>query len=406
MSASEHQFPLTRAAPWRGGAAISKFPPVSINLYLMSLRNSFQSAGFQLCKKQIPAGFSVAVLLAGLAGAGISRSSAADATPAPDSLITSPQRVKQYTPGWTGERMADGRPRVSDDLIRRMRYVTITQAWSGVGNGANSYVGTAGWLIMHPDEVICGRVLTAQYLPDRPDYSRVINALGKTEGRIGQYNSWPIDMLQMGDVYVADGFGKVVDGTLAGDMLSTAIYARSGNGVIFDGGIRKWEGEQDIKGFNAWVRGTHPSAIGGMMLMGINVPIHIGNAVVFPGDVVLAKNEGMVFVPADMVERVVTSAEVQRTRDTFIHLRLMEHKYTPGQADSTWTAAMNADFTGWIKDNRTTLVDSIHVPLETLDRIAADPAAAGGQGAGGGGGNRGGRSGTGGRGAGGGANNP
>jgi regulator of RNase E activity RraA len=369
----------------------------------MSLCNSFGSAGFLLRKKQIPAGFSVAALLLGLAGAGISQScAAADATPAPDSLITSPQRVKQYTPGWTGERMTDGRPKVSDDLIRRMRYVTITQAW---GSSPNGYVGPSGWLIMHPDEVICGRVLTAQYLPDRADYSRVINSLGKAEGRIGQYNSWPIDMLQKGDVYVADGFGKVVDGTLAGDMLSTAIFARSGNGVIFDGGIRKWEGEQEIKGFNAWVRGTHPSAISGMMLMGINIPIHIGNAVVFPGDVVLAKNEGMVFVPADAVERVVTSAEVQRTRDTFIHLRLMEGKYTPGQADSTWTAEINADFSGWLKANRTTLVDSIHVPLETLDRIAADPAAAGGQGAGGGG-NRGARGGPGGRGAGGGPATP
>jgi len=308
---------------------------------------------------------------------------AAEAKPSPGSLITSPERVKQCTPDWTGERMADGRPKVSDDLVRRMRYATITQVAGMVGN--NGYVGPAGWLVMHPDEVMCGRVLTAQYLPDRPAYSRLVNAEGSAEGRIGQYNSWPIDMLQKGDVYVADAFGKVVDGTLAGDMLCTAIFARSGNGVIFDGGVRKWEGELAIKGFNAWVRGTHWSAISGMMLMGINIPIHIGSAVVFPGDVVLAKNEGMVFVPAEMAERVVTACDIQRTRDTFIHLRLNEGKYAAGQADSTWTAAMNTDFSGWIKENRTTLVDSIHVPLELLDRIAADPVAAGGQGAGGGG---------------------
>jgi 4-hydroxy-4-methyl-2-oxoglutarate aldolase len=325
--------------------------------------------------------FPVAALLAALAGAGFSHGRAAEVKPAAPFLITTPERVIQSTSVWTGERTPDGRPRVSDDIVRRMKNVTITQVWGTLGtNAANAYVSPAGWLVMHPEEVICGRVLTAQYLPDRAAYSQMVNAEGQAEGRIGPYNSWPIDMLQKGDVYVADGFGKVVDGTLAGDMLSTAIFAKSGNGVIFDGGIRKWEGEQAIKGFNAWVRGTHPSGINGMMLMGINVPIHVANAVVFPGDIVLAKNEGMVFIPAELAEKVVTAAEVQRTRDTFIHLRLNERKYTSGQADQTWTADMNHDFVGWLKENRTSLVDSIHVPVETLDRIIADPVKAGGQG--------------------------
>ena len=354
-------------------------------------------------RKETPVRFPAAALLVALAGAGIAQSWAQDVEvkPAAPFLITTPERVKQATPGWTGERYPDGRPKVSDDIIRRMRYATITQVEGSVGN--NGYVAPAGWLVMHPGEVICGRVLTAQYLPERASYSQMVNAEGRAEGRIGQYNSWPIDMLQKGDVYVADAFGKVVDGTLAGDMLCTAIYARSGNGVIFDGGIRKWEGAQEIKGFNAWVRGTHPSAISGMMLAGINIPIHIGSAVVFPGDVVLAKGEGIVFIPPEMAERVVTACDIQRTRDTFIHLRLNEGKYTPGQADSTWTAAINTDFVGWLKENRTNLVESIHVPLEILDRIAADPVAAGGQGAGGG---RGGRGGGGGRGAGGGGAAP
>jgi regulator of RNase E activity RraA len=290
--------------------------------------------------------------------------------------------------------MADGRPKVSDDIIRRMKYVSITEAWSSVGNNANAYEGPEGWKIMRPDEVICGRVLTAQYLPARAEYSQMIVAQGRAEGRIGNYNSWPIDMLQKGDVYVADGFGKVIDGTLIGDNLGNAIYAKSGNGVIFDGGVRDLEGLEEIKGFNAWIRGIHPSAIGGMMLMGINVPIHIGRAIVFPGDVVLAKHEGMVFIPAQMAERVVTSSESTRVRDAWSHMRLWEGKYTPGQVDQGWSAEMTADYAGWLKENRTGLVDRLHVPLELLDSIIASG------GRGGGGGGRGG--GAGGRGAGGG----
>ena len=339
---------------------------------------------------------SMTALFVMLTGVCISRVWAADAKPSPQSLITSPERVTQCTPGWTGERMADGRPKVSDDIIRRMKYVSITEAWSAVGNNANAYEGPEGWKIMRPDEVICGRVLTAQYLPARAEYNQLIIAQGKAEGRIGQYNSWPIDMLQKGDVYVADGFGKVTDGTLIGDNLGNAIYAKSGNGVIFDAGVRDLEGLEEIKGFNAWIRGIHPSAIGGMMLMGINVPIHIGRAIVFPGDVVLAKHEGMVFIPAQMAERVVTSSESTRVRDAWSHMRLWEGKYTPGQVDQGWSAEMTADYVGWLKENRTSLVDRLHVPLELLDSIIANG------GRGGGGGGRGSGGGAGGRGAGGG----
>ena len=71
---------------------------------------------------------------------------------------------------------------------------------------------------------------------------------GKEEGRIGPSNSWPIDMLQKGDVYIADGFGKVADGTLIGDNLGNAIYAKTGTGVVFDAGARDLDGLQEDRG--------------------------------------------------------------------------------------------------------------------------------------------------------------
>ena len=58
---------------------------------------------------------------------------------------------------------------------------------------------------------------------------------GHQEGLVGAMNSWPIDALQPGDVYVADGFGKIHEGTLIGDNLGNSIFAKSGNGVVFDG---------------------------------------------------------------------------------------------------------------------------------------------------------------------------
>jgi regulator of RNase E activity RraA len=168
---------------------------------------------------------------------------------------------------------------------------------------------------------------------------------------IGAMNSWPIDILQEGDVYVADCFGKVIDGTLIGDNLGNAIFTNSKTGVIFDGSLRDLEGLEEIEGFNAYVRGWDPSFLQEVMLMGINVPIRIGRATVFPGDVVLAKREGVIFIPPHKLEKVVINAEFIMLRDAFGHQGLREGKYTPGQIDGRWSDEIKQDFLRWVDEN-------------------------------------------------------
>ena len=124
--------------------------------------------------------------------------------------------------------------------------------------------------MVHDDVKVVGRVLTAQFMPSRPDVEKNIKERGKNEGRIGNTNSWPIDMLTKGDVYVADCFGKIAQGTLIGDNLGNSIFAKSGNGVIFDGAARDLQGLKEIKGFNAFVRDFDPSYLEGVCLMGLN----------------------------------------------------------------------------------------------------------------------------------------
>jgi len=282
-------------------------------------------------------------------------------------VVSGRESVLRCTPAWTGKRMEDGRPYVPDDILERMKNVSVTMAWSIVRGAGyrNCYENAAGWVIMYPDEAIVGRVLTAQYMPSHPDFNRAIMSQGRAEGRIGNSNSWPIDMLQKGDVYVADCFGKVLDGTLIGDNLGNAIYANSGNGVIFDAGVRDLEGLEAIKGFNAWHKGADPSFLREVMLTSINVPIRIGKAVACPGDVVLAKREGIVFIPARLAEKVVTESEAITLRDMFGHQRLKEGKYTPGQIDGRWSPEIQNDFRSWLKSN----IDELPVPREVIEGI-------------------------------------
>jgi regulator of RNase E activity RraA len=279
--------------------------------------------------------------------------------------IANEQRVRYYTTSWDGPRLPDGRPRVSDDILQRMKNVSLEEAWSVLRTEGYHNQFEGEWKMIHPDAPIVGRALTAQYMPSRPDVKTKIDKDGRAEGRIGASNSWPIDMLQPGDVYVADSFGKIEDGTLIGDNLGNAIFAKSGNGVVFNGSLRDLEGLSAIEGFNAFVRGWDPSAIQEMMLTAINAPIRIGQAICLPGDVVLAKREGVVFVPAHLAEKVVVKAEAIMLRDRFGHQRLKEGKYTPGQIDRKWTADIEADFSQWLEQN----MDDLPVPKHVIEQM-------------------------------------
>jgi len=255
------------------------------------------------------------------------------------------------TPKWEGERFPDGRPKVSDELLQRLKSITLEQVWSVLKAEGYHHQLEQNWETIHTGQVLVGRVLSAQYMPLRPEIRKELEKEGEKAGRIGDMVSWPIDQLQKGDVYVADSYGKHDDGPIIGDNLATSIMRRTGNGVVFNGTVRDVEGLRGIPGFTSFFRGSHPSYQQEMMLTGINVPIRIGQVTVVPGDVVLGKQDGVMFIPPHLVEKVVKAGELVQLRDKFGHQRLKEGKYTPGQIDGKWTAEIETDFTEWRKTN-------------------------------------------------------
>ena len=265
---------------------------------------------------------------------------------------SSPEYIKALTAEWKGERFADGRPKVPDSILERLKNISLEEAWGVLRNKGflNQFEGD--WTIINPDEAMTGRVVTAQYMPLRPDFEKQLKEQGKAENRAqkGGTNSWPIDILTTGDVYVADSYGKIADCTLIGDNLGNSIYAKSQRGVIFYGSVRDQEGLSEIKGFNGWIKGSDPSYIQQMMLTSINAPIRVGRAIVLPGDVVLAKKYGVVFIPAYLVEDLVLTSEFTALRDEFGHQRLREKKYLAGEIDSEWTEAIKKDFLNWLNN--------------------------------------------------------
>src|SRR5690606_10056425 len=99
--------------------------------------------------------------------------------------------------------------------------------------------------------------------------------------------------------------------------------------------------------------------------VGINIPTRIGKATVMPGDVVLGRNGGVIFIPPHLAEKVVRTSEVVRLRDMFGHQRLREQKYTPGEIDTRWSDEIEKDFWQWLDAN----ADKLPVPKEQINEL-------------------------------------
>ncbi|MGV3588678.1 MAG: RraA family protein [Adhaeribacter sp.] len=263
---------------------------------------------------------------------------------------SSPEYVKTLTANWKGERTPDGRPKVPDLVLDRLQNCTLEQIWGYLGNKGYRNQVEKNWVILKPGETLTGRVVTAQFMPTRPDLDSLVRAQGKAEGRSqkGGINIWPIDILTKGDVYVADGYGKIKDGTLIGSSLGNAIYGKTGKGVIFYGSVRDMQELKDTKGFNAWVKGHDPSYIKDMTPTSINAPIRVGEVTVFPGDVVFANEYGVVFIPAHLVEGLVSASEMTALRDEFERVLLQQGKYPSGEIHGDWSDKIKDDFRKWV----------------------------------------------------------
>lgn len=285
------------------------------------------------------------------------------------SIGSSPEYIKALTADWKGDRFPDGRPKVSDDLLERLKNLTLEEVWAELIDLGYPNQFEGNWQLINESGVdaMTGRAVTAQFMPSRPDLENQVIEQGKKEGRAWEQKrtvSWALTTLVDGDFYVADGYLKPYLGTIIGSNLGNGVYARSKRGIIAYGHVRDMEDLRKIEGFNGWIKGSDPSYMRQTLLTTINAPVRIGNAIVLPGDAVLAKRDGVIFVPPHLLEQIVLKGEVTALFDVFGQQRIYEGKYTAGEIDSVWTDAIRKDFRNWARENR----DKLPMPLSELDK--------------------------------------
>ena len=264
-------------------------------------------------------------------------------------FFNDPETIIRLTPEWKGERLPDGRPKVSEDLLRRMRKITFEEAWGPLWNLGYRNNWETNFRMSHGGDVLVGRAVTAVMVPFRPDLDKALKDIGiNEEGHKGFFNQWVIDNLVEDDVVVVDLYDKIFEGTYVGGNLSTAIKTRTKRGgAVIWGGVRDLQQIVKIDGLQIYYRGVDPTGIGNCSMTGYNTPCRIGQAICMPGDVVLGTLSGVIFIPAQHAEMVVENAEKSHVRDIFGFDRLQSKTYTTAQIDTQWTVAMYEDFINW-----------------------------------------------------------
>ena len=258
-----------------------------------------------------------------------------------------------YTRQYEGDRFGDGRPRVPDAVLERMKQVTCEQAWGLLRDRGynNQYQGK--WVTTHENPVLVGRAVTCNFIPHRPDVEDAVTEQARDQGLEGRDKHWVMDRLVENDVIVADLLDKQIGGGFIGDNLANMIHKKTGTGAVVWGGTRDLAGVLELEDFVVFNRNWDPSTSGSYdrtMIIGYNTPIVVGRAAVMAGDVVLGLREGVVFIPAHLALEVVESSELTRLKDAFGYERLKTGVYTGGQIDAAWTDPISEDFYGWVRE--------------------------------------------------------
>ena len=239
-----------------------------------------------------------------------------------------PEQMIKYTSKNPYDRLPDGRPKVPDEVLKKLNDMSSEEVMIGRTGFTNQFVDSLQ--VLNPGKKLIGRAFTLKLSPTRPDVADIDAAEWKARGNTKPLNhQTAIDMLQPGDVLVVDASGLKEPAGIVGDNLAFYIWKKTGAGFVIDGCIRDIEGISKF-GIAGYYKYAVPGAIHNLMVTGINIPVQIGATTVFPGDVVFGDREGVNFIPPHLIQQYIDSADI-----THIHDEWTQMKFATGNYKST-----------------------------------------------------------------------
>lgn len=204
------------------------------------------------------------------------------------------------------------------ELLLRLARVSTPTVTLHLRNAGlrNTYLAGLLPLSLPPGQRMVGQAVTARFVPIREDLVKARADAGVPSPHIAL-----MDELSEGRVLVVEA-GGCLGGGVGGDMYSKRVQVRGGRGIVCDGAMRDVSGIRAL-GLPLFARGVHGDAYGReLMCIGVNEPVSCAGVTVLPGDVMLGDEDGVVMVPADLVERIADEGVEHEEREVFIREKL------------------------------------------------------------------------------------
>ncbi|ABD88175.1 ribonuclease activity regulator RraA [Rhodopseudomonas palustris] len=158
---------------------------------------------------------------------------------------------------------------------------------------------------------LVGEAFTLRFVPAREDLATPASWSSPISTRTA------IEAMPEGCIAVVDAMG-VSDAGIFGDILCARMAKRNVAALITDGVVRDLEGVLGT-GLPVWCNGAAaPPSVAGLTFVGWGEPIGCGGVAVFPGDIVVADQDGAVLIPQAMLEHVLAEGEEQERMEGWI----------------------------------------------------------------------------------------
>ncbi len=222
--------------------------------------------------------------------------------------------------------------------LQKIGSATASGELRGMGIRDSQIRGPVGWT---PGLCVAGPALTLQFMPLREDQY----AEDEYSDPEKQLHRHVLYHTQAGDIVVVDARGDMASG-IFGEMMLTYFKGSGGLGVVIDGCIRDYPSAKDL-GLGLWIKGVTPNyhTQTGIFPYAVNVPIACGGRLVMPGDIIVADDDGVVVVPAQLAPKLLKNAKEHAEWEVFSRMRLEQggdlRKYYPLREDA------RAEYEAW-----------------------------------------------------------
>ncbi len=190
-----------------------------------------------------------------------------------------------------------------------------------------------------------GPAYTLRYIPSREDIDtlEIFNDPSNPQRRA-------IESCPAGSVFVVDSRGDARAASLGG-ILAARLQVLGCTGIVTDGGYRD---TPDIASLDIPAYHTRPSAPTNLTIhhaVGVNEPVSCGGVAIYPGDIMVGDNEGVVCIPLKLVKEIAKDASEMTLFEQFVEEKVTRGASTFGLYPPTDPATLEI-FSTWRKKSK------------------------------------------------------